>query len=210
MDIKICGITNLEEIKGLNLLRPEYIGFVFTDSKRKISINQAKFLIDNLDRSIKVVGVFRNESLDEIANVLNKVSLDVIQLHGDEDVYFIRNLRSLIDNHIKIWKALNTSNREEVSRFEQDIDAIVLDGVNPGSGQCFDWRSFNKLNINCKLFLAGGLNEENVIEGIKLINPQGIDVSSGVEIIDSYGKRMKSFEKMNALIRKVRENEGKI
>ena len=81
IQIKICGITNKKEIEYLNILKPEYIGFVFTKSKRQVNGEKANELCLNLDNNIKKVGVFRNNSIDYILDILGKVSLDVIQLH---------------------------------------------------------------------------------------------------------------------------------
>ncbi|SFC18951.1 phosphoribosylanthranilate isomerase [Clostridium uliginosum] len=211
--IKICGITNLEEIDYVNELRPEYIGFVFTESKRKIDKKTACLLSIGLIDEIKKVGVFRNNSIEEILDVLKEVPLDVIQLHGYEDENYIELLRRSINHQIKIWKALSIDKKINLQKYKSDyIDNFILDGLNPGSGEIFSWSNIKKEEIaNNEFFLAGGINEENVLAGIEATNPNGIDVSSGVEFINKNGERMKSFEKMKKLIRKVRENyEGKI
>ena len=89
MLIKICGITKLSEIEDLNELKPDYIGFVFAKSKRQIDGKTACRLKENLDKDIKTVGVFLNNTEEDILNVLKEVELDVIQLHGDENNNFI-------------------------------------------------------------------------------------------------------------------------
>lgn len=204
MLIKICGITNLKEIQDINEVKPDYIGFVFAESKRKINADEAKKLSKALNRSIKIVGVFRNNSEEEILNILSKVPLDVIQLHGDEDNEFINSLRE--KSKVEIWKAITVSSKNDMEKaLKYEVDTLVLDGSTPGSGNVFNWDNLKDININKRIFLAGGINENNVLEAINKVKPDGIDTSSGVEIIDEKGRR-KDKEKMKRLIRKVREN----
>ena len=204
MLIKICGITNLKEIQDINEVKPDYIGFVFAESKRKVSVDEAKELSNALNKGIKIVGVFRNNSEEEILNILSKVPLDVIQLHGDEDNEFINSLRE--KSKVEIWKAITVSSKNDMEKaLKYEVDTLVLDGSTPGSGNVFNWDNLKDININKRIFLAGGINENNVLEAINKVKPDGIDTSSGVEIIDEKGRR-KDKEKMKRLIRKVREN----
>ncbi|GKX67315.1 phosphoribosylanthranilate isomerase [Inconstantimicrobium mannanitabidum] len=203
--IKICGITRLDEIEYVNLLKPEYIGLVFTESKRQVDSQKAKFLCDCLDKSIMKVGVFRNNSLEEILEIVNEVTLDVVQLHGSEDEVFIDLLRENLVSEKQIWKAIVIRDSTEFEN-HNNIDNYILDGANSGSGERFSWEIMSKKNIHENIFLAGGINEDNVLLGIETFNPRGIDVSSGVEVINEKGQRMKSFEKMERLIRKVRDS----
>lgn len=227
VEIKICGITDETEIEYLNILNPEYIGFVFAKSKRQISGEMAFKLSSKLKKNIKKVGVFRDNSINEILNILSKVELDIIQLHGKEDKEFIGNLRKVIPSYMKIWKATSGKNIEDINEYFNDgycefnknnenlIDKLLIDGSNPGSGETFDLDNIveyfnldNKPNgeIGKKndFFLAGGITNENVLERISKIHPIGIDVSSGVEVMYESGTRIKSFEKMKNLIDKVR------
>lgn len=232
--VKICGITNKKEIEYLNILKPEYIGFVFTQSKRQVTGEGAKELSSNLDEKIKRVGVFRDNSINEILDILNKVALDVIQLHGKEDEDFINLLKKSMNKSIKIWKAISIKDIENIKKYilrnkqlscnenslDNLIDNFLIDGDNPGSGEAFslesiteyfgenyeDRHSDNCVLKNCKFFLAGGITAENVIERIVKANPSGVDISSGVEIIDENGNATKSFEKMKSLIDKVRNS----
>lgn len=204
MLIKICGITSKEEIQSINEVKPDYIGFVFAESKRKVSVDEAKELSNALNKGIKIVGVFRNNSEEEIINVLSKVPLDVIQLHGDEDNEFINRLRE--KSKVEIWKAIIVTSRSDMEKaLKYKVNTLVLDGSIPGSGNVFNWDNLKDININKKIFLAGGINENNVLEAINKVKPDGIDTSSGVEIIDEKGRR-KDKQKMKRLIRKVREN----
>lgn len=206
MEIKICGITSLEEIKYVNKLKPEYIGFVFTKSKREISKEKAKILNKLLDKEIKLVGVFRDNSLSEIKNIVEEVKLDIIQIHGYEDENFIEELRKSIGEEIKIWKGISIESEEDLKKnIYLKVDNFILDGGNPGSGESFNWDIIKKNNMELKFFLAGGVNLSNIDEIIKNIKPYGIDVSSGVESLDELGNRRKDFYKMKNLIEKVRK-----
>lgn len=205
MLIKICGITNIEEIKVLNILKPDYIGFIFAESKRKIIKERALELYEVLNKNIRVVGVFRNNSEEYIREVLRYLPLDVIQLHGREDDKFIRSLKKEYD--CEVWKAISVNSDEEIGlAINCCADVLLFDSSNPGSGEIFPWELFKGVNIDRRFFLAGGINEENVLDGIRIVNPTGVDVSSGVEIIDELGKRVKGKEKVERFIRKVRDN----
>ncbi|MGL5352268.1 MAG: phosphoribosylanthranilate isomerase [Clostridium sp.] len=229
MNVKICGITTAQEIKYINKLKPEYIGFVFTKSKRQISIATAKELIGELDKEILVVGVFKDNSLEEIENVIEEVKLDVIQLHGSEDNEFIKKLKIIIrdvlntDNRnkiidkfknentiqvekVEIWKGISIKNEEDIKKsISLNVDNFILDGGNPGSGESFNWNLISGINKDRKFFLAGGVGLNNIDEIVNNIKPYGVDVSSGVEIVDSNGKRKKDYYKMKILIEKVRK-----
>lgn len=202
MLVKICGITKLSEIENLNILKPDYIGFVFAESKRKVTKEQAKELINNLDKSIKTVGVFRNNTEEEILDILTVADIDVIQLHGSETIGFVEQLQKKTKKDI--WKAASIKSNEDMSKaLKYPVETILVDGSNPGSGEIFPWKYLNNIETDKRIFLAGGINEDNVLEGISTVKPDGIDVSSGVEINDEYG-RHKDFNKMKRLIDKVR------
>lgn len=223
VEIKICGITNEKEIEYLNILKPEYIGFVFTKSKRQITSEVAKQLCSNLDKFIKTVGVFKDNSLNEILDIIKEIPLDVIQLHGRENENFISSLKQNINKQTKIWKALSINDAENIKKYTRNINAqlidnFLIDGDKPGSGEVFSLENISELlnkdfnlgneegtsNKQYHFFLAGGITPENVVERIMKANPIGVDVSSGVEIIDPDGNRTKSFGKMKSLIEKAR------
>lgn len=219
--IKICGIKRREEIQYANKLKPDYIGFVFAKSKRKVTKEDAAVLSSELDKGIKSVGVFRNNSLEEIIDILKTVPLSAVQLHGDEDEEFIKTLKDNINEisnsrNIEIWKAISVDNTEYIEKYllchREDklsknvlIDKFLIDGCNPGSGNTYslDYIKDKFLLDNC--FLAGGITPDNVVERINEVNPMGVDVSSGVEIISKDNESVKSYEKMKDLIDKVRD-----
>lgn len=187
MLIKICGLRRIEDIEYVNILKPDFIGFVFAKSKRQVSISLASMLKANLDKNIKAVGVFRNDDIELIREAVNKNIIDLIQLHGDEDDSYILKIKEF--TNLPIIKAYRDSKYSNYSLFDND---------DPGKGIVFDW---SKINTNKKFFLAGGINILNIDNALK-INPYCIDVSSGVET-DGY----KDFKKMEELIKRCRDYE---
>jgi len=215
--IKICGITNSDEIQYLNILKPDYVGFVFTKSKRQINSKKAKKLISLLDSNIKTVGVFKDNTINDILEILFEVSLDVVQLHGKENQDFIKELKDKSYKNINIWKALSICDKENINEYLKGslknnlVDMLLIDGNNPGSGEDYSTQKLKEIlkksNKNIKYFLAGGVTPENVSEKIKEANPFGVDVSSGVEEITKENVRQKSFEKMKVFIKNVGNTE---
>ncbi len=203
MLVKICGITTLEEIDYINELKPDYTGFVFAESKRKVNIENGKELLKALDKDIKSVGVFRNNTKEYIIEVIENIPLDIIQLHGDEDNDFINYLKD--KTNCEIWKAVGIKNKEDLIKAKDfNVETLLLDGSNPGSGELFPWEYLKEIDVNKRFFIAGGINEENVLEAMENVNPYGVDTSSGVETIEN-GIRKKDKEKIKRLIKKVRD-----
>lgn len=205
MEIKICGITKIQEIKDINKLRPDYIGFVFSESKRKISKEEAIELLASLNNEIKVVGVFRNEKVDFVSEVLNYTSIKIVQLHGSEDNEYIETLKNKVRKKIEVWKAIaiiDEKSTKEINSFK--VENILLDSGTPGEGKRFTLKELGDFKDFNKVFIAGGINEENIEEVIKSMNPRGIDVSSGAEKINENGVRIKSYEKMKKIIDSVK------
>ena len=198
-NIKICGITNLEDgINAVNL-GADYIGFVFCESPRKVTPQQAKEISDKLT-GVKKVGLFVDEDPQAIVNISNDVGLDVIQLHGNESPDYCFNLVGVVD---EIWKAIRVKDEASVAliRDYKYVDAIVLDahvdGKMGGTGKTFDWNLAKQAKgLNKRIVLAGGLDPSNIREAIITVNPWAVDVSSGVE--EYKGK--KSHDKMKAFI----------
>ena len=201
--IKICGIKSVKDIEYVNLLNPEYIGFVFAKSKRQVTVEQVLQLKKFLNKGIKTVGVFLNEDKEKVLEVAEHVGLNIIQLHGTEDLSYIDYLNSY--DKFEIWKALGIKshqNIDEIKKYSQY--KIVLDGAKAGQGKQFSWDSIEEEilteDFRKNLILAGGLNSNNVIEGIKRFRPFAVDVSSGVE---TEGK--KDYIKMKEFIERVRQ-----
>ena len=215
--VKICGITKQEEIEYLNELKVQYAGFVFTQSKRAVNIGQANELIKYLDNDIKKVGVFKDNSLKEILEVLMYVPLNIVQLHGNEDKKFISDLKERISDNVQIWKALSVKDEERLDEFlfkdySSLIDMYVIDGDNPGSGKVFDLDTLiQKLkNYENKIpyLLAGGITPKNALKRAEEVGALGVDVSSGVEIVEN-NMRSKSFDKISELINNLKFEKAK-
>lgn len=202
MEVKICGITNVEEINVLNKLHPNYIGLVFAESKRKVSKEEGRILYKLVNEDIKVVGVFRNNSKEFIEGILDSIPLYAIQLHGSEDINFINYFNK--NYSCKVWKGQSITSEESLKKaLELPVSTLILDSKNPGSGNVFNWGYLKNVRTEKKIFLAGGINIENIDKALEIKNLQGIDVSSGVESIEN-GVRKKDPVKMKKIIEKVR------
>lgn len=175
--IKICGIQYLEEILMINELPIDYIGFVFAPSKRKITFKKALMLKKKLKKNIKIVGVFVNEDIEIVNSFANKLALDIVQLHGEEDFGYIKNING------KVWKAYQVNEAFDEKRIinGKNIVGNLYDGKNPGSGKVFNWEYIKKINHSNKKILAGGLNPYNIERAIESVKPDIIDISTGVE-----------------------------
>lgn len=199
--IKICGITHSIEIEYLNKYSPEYAGFVFAKSRRRVTAEKAGVLSANLSRQIKRVGVFVDMEPECAAKIAAQVGLDVLQLHGSEDGDYIHSLRLIIKPGTEIWKAIKVSADFAASGFSiplEGVDRILLDSLVPGcpggSGKAFDWTLAQRFAPSVPIVLAGGLNPDNVRHAIDMVQPFAVDVSSGVEdagIKDEY--KLKAF-----------------
>lgn len=202
MKIKTCGLFREEDINYANELKPDYIGFVFAESKRKVGVEKAYNLRNKLDKEIKSVGVFVNDNLDFILNLIREKIIDIIQLHGNEDNDFLDNLKT--KTNAKIIKFIPVENADSIlNSLNIFSDFILLDNFKGGVGKTFDWNylkeafELNKKFIevfNKKYFLAGGLNKENINEALKF-NPYCVDLSGGLET-----DGIKDFEKMKYII----------
>lgn len=184
--IKICGLRRLEDILIVNKYKPDYIGFIFAKNKvRTISLSDALLFKNKLDNDIIAVGVFRNNSIDEVISIANSGAIDMIQLHGNEDNNFILELKK--HTKLPIIKAY--------SNFE-NADYALFDNTDPGKGMQINW---DTISCDKPFFLAGGIDISNIDEA-KKINPYAIDISSGVEV-DGF----KDEEKIKEIIWKVRK-----
>ena len=196
--IKICGLKSKEDISYVNELLPEYAGFVFAPkSSRYISYHAANNLRNMMNSSIKAVGVFVDEPLQNVISAVNEGIIQLIQLHGDEDEIYLSSLKSACN--CPIIKAFSVKNKGDVcSAISYPSDYLLLDGSSGGAGQSFNWLLARE--INRPFFLAGGLSPENVSEAILLLHPYAVDVSSGVE---TDGK--KDYNKIKSFINTVRQ-----
>lgn len=181
LEIKICGIRRMEDIEIVNRYKPDYIGFILAKGyRRTVSPQKAAELSAALEDGIKTVGVFVNSPVSEVEEYQRIADLDAVQLHGDEDEEYIKQL------HVpcEVWQVVRVRNGAEI-RDVKGADRILLDKYDSscagGTGETFDRSELGEVSTKMPLILAGGLSAENVRERVKLFKPQGIDVSSSVE-----------------------------
>lgn len=180
--VKICGLRREEDILMANRYRADYIGFVFAQSKRRVTKEEAGRLKKLLDKSIRAVGVFVNAPAEDILELCRENIIDIIQLHGDEEEEYIKELKKSLSN--PIIKAVRPRSEEDIKRgLALSSDYLLLDtyisGEYGGSGKSFDWSMVpDKAG---RIFLAGGLNADNVRKAIQTCHPFCVDISSGVE-----------------------------
>ncbi|SHI21470.1 phosphoribosylanthranilate isomerase [Sporobacter termitidis DSM 10068] len=179
--IKICGLTRPQDIDAVNEARPDYIGFVFAESRRKVTPEQAAGLKRRLDGRIRAVGVFVNAGPDEIARVVRDGTIDLVQLHGDEDAAYIEDLKRRVG--IPVIKAVRVQSPGQVLAAQAlPCDYLLLDTYQKdaygGTGKTFDHGLIPPLQK--PFFLAGGLNAGNIKEAAAL-GPWCLDVSGGAE-----------------------------
>lgn len=197
--IKLCGLSHHGDIETANELKPEFIGFVFAPkSKRCVSADKASELKKMLLPDIKAAGVFVDEDVKTVANMLNRHIIDIAQLHGREDNNYIAALRMLTAQPV-IQAFQITCEQDIISAQNSQADFILLDS-GTGSGKPFDWSLINK--INRPYFLAGGLDIHNAGKAVKMLHPFAVDVSSGIE---TDGRKDK--EKMAAFVAAVRKED---
>lgn len=169
--IKICGIRRTEDIKYVNELKPDYIGFILTPGfKRSISLETARALKAELDSRIKAVGVFVDDDIETINSLVSDGIIDMVQLHGDESPQYCSKIKCPV---IKCFKPLNF-----IKTAEYHTDYFLFDSGN-GSGKAFNWSDIPKTDT--PFFLAGGINVENILQALMQARPYCIDLSSAVE-----------------------------
>lgn len=180
--VKICGLRRKEDILIVNRLKPDYVGFVFADSSRKVTKEEAKALSKQLEKEICPVGVFVNEEPEIVAQIANAGIIDLIQLHGEEDEAYIQKLKAFTNK--PIIKAVRVRSREQIQKAEAlSCDYLLFDtyikGQYGGSGKPFDVSLIGE--VSKPYFIAGGLSESNVAEKLKNCDAFAADVSSAVE-----------------------------
>ena len=195
--IKLCGLSRKCDIEWANALKPEYIGFVFwSKSKRNVPPEKAKELKGLLSPDVKAVGVFVDEPIENVAELLNDNVIDIAQLHGGEDEEYSNNLRTLSGK--PIIKAFLLKSEIDAERAEKSTADYILVDSGTGTGKSFDWELLK--NISRPYFLAGGLCCENISQAIETLHPYAVDVSSGIET-----NGCKDKNKMAAFVAAVRK-----
>ena len=209
--IKICATTSIGDALASIEAGADALGFVFAPSKRRVSAEQVREMVDQIPEHVERIGVFSNEPVERVAEITMQAGLTGIQLHGEETPAFIDELKQRLmpGNGVRVIKSVLVNDHFEarflqVSQHYDSIDSILLDSGG-GSGRTFDWqRAQPLLRSNKKhLILAGGLNSGNVGEGIRQFTPWGVDVVSGVE----HEPGRKDHGKLQAFVAAVRKAE---
>ena len=193
--IKLCGLTRPCDIEAANLCRPDYIGFVFAESRRQVSVSTARALRAQLAPGILPVGVFVRERPEVIAGLLEEGVIELAQLHGGESEDDILRLRALTDK--PIIRAVRVSCAEDIQKVSKTAADFLLLDSGGGSGKVFPWELIGRPEK--PFFLAGGLSEENLSAALRT-GAYALDLSSGIE---TEGK--KDAEKMRRIVTRVRE-----
>ena len=189
--VKMCGISKVETIPAIVDAKPDYMGLVFAPSKRQVTVEQAKILIEELHKQcinhydikvVKTVGVFVNETLDNLVRIADTANLDAVQLHGDEDETFIQSLKER--TNVEVWKAIQIRTAADTEKWiDSSADMLLFDAYHKdergGTGEVFDWSSLDAFER--PFMLAGGIDSTNVARAIRTVRPYGIDISSGIE-----------------------------
>ena len=196
--VKMCGISKVETIPAVVEAKPDYMGLVFASSKRQVTVDQAKTLVEELhkqytkrynngaeqsnDDEIKTVGVFVNETLENLVSIAKEANLDAVQLHGDEDEAFIQSLKGR--TNVEIWKAVQIRSAADAEAWiDSSADMLLFDAYHKdergGTGEVFDWSCLDVFER--PFMLAGGIDSTNVARAIRTVRPYGIDISSGIE-----------------------------
>ena len=214
--VKMCGISKVETIPAVVEAKPDYMGLVFAPSKRQVTVDQAKTLVEELHKQytkrynngaeqsnndeIKTVGVFVNETLDNLVSIATEANLDVVQLHGDEDEAFIQSLKER--TNVEVWKAVQIRSAADAEAWiDSRADMLLFDAYHKdergGTGEVFDWSCLDEFER--PFMLAGGIDGTNVARAIRTVRPYGIDISSGIET-----EGVKDNEKIKAFTNIVR------
>ncbi|MDA0181746.1 phosphoribosylanthranilate isomerase [Solirubrobacter phytolaccae] len=200
MNIKICGITRLEDAEKAVELGAWALGFLlWPESKRYVDPGVAAGIARVMRRKVELVGVFVNQPLDDIAALVDAIGLTYVQLHGDEGPSFCAAVSQRTGAKvIKAGRIIHAYDLREMDRYHTDLhllDTGTADGTYGGTGKTWDWSLVARRKSKIPFLLAGGLNPDNVAAAIAEANPWGIDVSSGVE----YTPGVKSAKKLEAL-----------
>ena len=185
--VKICGLSTVEAVETAVLAGADYIGFVFAESKRQVSLEQAHELAKLVTGKTKIVGVFVSPTLEDLEQAIAQVPLDIVQIHGTFDEVLIPKIS------FPVIRAIQLSDQE--AKVTSPADFLLFDAPVAGSGRTFDWDLLKDQTIQQDFFIAGGLTVDNVRQARETFQPYALDVSSGVE---TDGR--KDIEKIKAFI----------
>ena len=189
--VKICGLSTKEAVKTAVSAGADYIGFVFAPSKRQVTLEQAAELAKFIPSHIQKVGVFVSPSRADLLEAIEKVGLDLVQVHGQVADDLFEDLPCASIQAVQVDGDGHVPNSQ--------ADYLLFDAPVAGSGQTFDWGRLDTTELAQPFFIAGGLNEDNVARAIQHFSPFAVDVSSGVET-----DGQKDHEKIRRFIERVK------
>ena len=189
--VKICGRSTKEAVKTAVSAGADYIGFVFAPSKRQVTVEQATELAKIIPTNVNKVGVFVSPSRAELLEAVDKVGLDLVQVHGQVADDLFEDLPCASIQAVQVDGDGHVPNSQ--------ADYLLFDAPVAGSGQTFDWGQLDTTELAQPFFIAGGLNEDNVARAIQHFSPFAVDVSSGVET-----DGQKDHEKIRRFIERVK------
>lgn len=189
MRVKICGITQTKQGQEIAALGASSVGFICVEqSPRYVAPAKIRAIADNLPGEIDKVGVFANHSLAEITYVVEQAHLTAVQLHGQESPEFCLQLRQAVAPDIELIKAFrikSAQSLESTATYVDCVNTLLLDAYHPqmlgGTGKTINWQDLAQFKPNLPWMLAGGLTSDNIKEALARLQPDGIDLSSGVE-----------------------------
>lgn len=182
--VKICGNTNAEDAKMAAEFGADYLGFIFAESKRKIDIRTASGIMEKLPHFNNFVAVFFNQPKNQVESIVRELGIKYLQFHGEEPALYCNHFTERGYEVIKTFRIKDSMSLKRID--EYDVHAFLFDTFSKqepgGSGLTFDWNLVKeKPFIREKMFLAGGLNVQNLREAISIVKPFAVDVASGVE-----------------------------
>ena len=196
--VKICGITRPADAVAADKAGADAIGLMFVaESSRVVGLALAREISDAIGPLLTRVGVFRDAPLEQVLDTASELRLGAVQLHGSEPAEYVARVRQ----QVPVIRAVSFSGQSRADLEAAPVDAVLVDGMRPGSGRAFDWTSAQHLCGIPRLILAGGLTPDNVGEGVRRLRPYAVDVSSGVE--ESPG--VKDHLLMNTFVARTRE-----
>jgi phosphoribosylanthranilate isomerase len=189
MRIKICGITTVEQGTQIARMGATDLGFICVpNSPRYLKLAQLQTLVSELAEVANTVGVFADFSVATISHVVALTNMDTVQLHGTESIEFCQELRQALPDTeiIKAWRVRTSSDLVAIQAYSPVVDSLLLDAYDPnalgGTGQTLDWEQLAAFKPSIPWLLAGGLTPDNVCTALSQLHPDGIDLSSGVEV----------------------------
>ena len=210
MIFKICGLKNKESLFCCEENNADFFGMIFYEkSPRNITFSEAETLIiTSKEMKIRPVGVFVDHEINDLKKIISSLNLKYIQLHGNEEQLYIDEIKNKFD--VKIIKKISINNSKDLSEIEKynNIEYLLFDykpsnnELPGGNSKSFDWNLLKGQKIKLPWFISGGINETNIKKIQNLLNPNGIDLSSGVEV----SKGIKSNSKINNLFKKFYDN----